>query len=337
MATSLLLSLILAESPASAQQYFYVSSSTVEALDKDLSGVSPKIDPARVPGASPEAYLSSTSCLGSYGPIGAYGPLGMLGPIGSNAWNTSYWVSAAGEWSEWSETIDGPLSEGGPLGPDGPVSEDQYYDAPLYEVNDFAEQLQGGGVWTVLGPVGPLGALGPLGPLGPLGAHGFAVDELGNYTSDGAVQRTVTVPFEGSRRTYGLFERYDETFAKQMTDNDTSFMVQGNAHVGEVDLFPFTSDSKQLVTVLVVPEAQLDDFDLVISDDKGEVVAQANSASLVDWVQLRVPAGEQLTAHVELYSSFHWLSKRYRLYVVGSTAALSDTDITGPHQQSYTP
>lgn len=332
---SLPLLFLLAASPARAQD-FYVSASSVEALDRDLDSISPAIDPTRVPGGTPESYLLSTSCLGRYGPLGAYGPLGILGPIGDNAWNPSYWISALGDWSHWANdlaNLGGPLDETGPLGPEGPVSETNYYSNPLYDTNHFARQLQGAGVWTVLGPIGPLGALGPLGPLGPVGAHGYARDSDGNYRSGDQVVRTVSVPFSGGSRQYELVEHYDELFARSMTDNDTSFMVSGRINsFFESHRYAFTSAGAQLVTIVLVPEKSLDNFDLTLLDGAGNEIAASNSYFYVDWIQVSVPAGQTLEARVHLASSLHYLSKSYRLLVVGSTPRLAQTEITGDHR-----
>ncbi len=64
----------------------YVSAESVEALDGDLSSLTP---PCRTADAfhDCEFYLSSGSALGDYGPLGAYGPLGTLGPLGTNSWS----------------------------------------------------------------------------------------------------------------------------------------------------------------------------------------------------------------------------------------------------------
>ncbi len=314
---------------------FLVSASSVEALEGDLGSVEP---PVLTP-AGAEAYLTAGSALGYLGPIGPYGPLGTLGPLGDNAWNQEAWMHAAGDWSEWSQDLTGlggPLSEAGPLGPSGPLSQEAY-EQTLPALNDFSKQLQAGGVWTVLGPLGPLGALGALGPLGPVGAHGLEADSGGRYAHDGEVRRTVDVPYEGAARTWGLFEHYDEETAAELSDNDTSFLVSGHLAGSwwtgfEQDVFRFTSEEEQFVTVLLVPEYQLDDLDLDLLDGDGNLVAASNCATLIDWVQIKVPAGTTLEARIKLYYTGHVLSKRYRLYVTGSTQHFTESDITGPHQ-----
>jgi hypothetical protein len=286
---------------------------------------------------------SPLSALGSYGPLGAYGPLGELGPVGDNVWNPSTWIDAANNsWgSSWDGRADGgPLTEAGPLGSHGPLG-DAYIDGALFENNEAAQQLRGLGQAAVLGPLGPLGPLGALGPLGPVGAHGFGTDENGSYIDrDGKVQRTIDVFYNDDKtevRSYELFEKYSEEAAKAMTDNDTSFMVEGGiAYEGrgkyETDEFEFTSNSDQLVTVCVVPEKSLDDFDLEIVDDKGNVLAKSDSDDLMDWTQLQVKKGTKLKARVKLKDSGHWFSKTYRLYVVGSGEELGKAALnSGEH------
>jgi hypothetical protein len=307
-----------------------VTASSVEALDGDLSSVTP---PCRTADAwhSCEYYLSPSSALGDYGPLGAYGPLGSLGPLGTNAWNSSYWISAVGDWSEWSDEMTehgGPLSASGPLGPDGPLSDRAYYET-LPAINDWAKQLQAGGVWTVLGPLGPLGALGPLGPLGPVGAHGFAPDRGGRFMNGDRVVRTIRTSY--AAEPFELVEMYDEDTARTVAP-DTSFVALGELPRGGVDQFPAKSLRDQFVTVLVVPEKQLDDFDLVIKDATGRVIAQSSSASYIDWIQLQAPRGGRMTIEVSLAASGHWLGKTYRLYVIGAGSRFNATDITGDHQ-----
>lgn len=305
-----------------------VSASSVEALDGDLSSLTPPCETADA-FHSCEYYLSPSSALGDYGPIGAYGPLGTLGPLGSNAWNPSYWISAAGDWSEWSDSVEGPLSESGPLGPDGPIGDVAYFET-LPSINDWSKQLQAGGVWTVLGPLGPLGALGPLGPLGPLGGHGYDTDAGGRYVHNGRTVRTIRAPWQDEP--FELVEMYDEATAKAVPP-DTSFVALGEIR-GQSDTYPAKSQRDQWVTVLVVPEKQLDNFDLTIRDSAGRVLATSNSRSYIDWIELQAPAGGRMSIEVSLASSGHFLSKTYRLYVVGSGSRFFETDIRGAHQQT---
>jgi len=307
----------------------YVSAQSVDELGGDLSSLRPACRTAD-PSHNCEFYLSPGSALGDFGPLGAYGPLGTLGPLGSNAWSASYWISAAGDWSSWSreETgLGGPLSESGPLGPDGPLGDRAYYET-LPAINDWAKQLQGGGVWTSLGPLGALGVLGPLGPLGPIGAHGYEQDDHGRYLHDGNVVRTV----RAASSSFELVEMYDEATATAMHPNDTSFLALGTLERGAVDKYDIKSRHDQFVTILVVPEKQLDNFDITIKTPEGRELATSHSSSYIDWVQLQAPRGGRMTVEVSLAASGHLLSKTYRLYVVGSGAKFSQTDIRGDHQ-----
>jgi hypothetical protein len=251
-------------------------------------------------------------------------------------------MSAAGDFTDLTKA---PLSEAGPLGPKGPLSADAYSKA-LPAINDFGKQLQGGGVWTVLGPLGPLGALGPLGPLGPVGSFGSVADKDGNYKKDGKIVRSVDVPFNGDKRTYGLVENYPEAVATRMTDNDTSFMVHGDIERPghETDEFTFTSGDAQFVTLTLVPENALSDFDLELADGQGHVIAfsrsdgaqtlfgalPVNVGHYIDFIQLRAQAGGEFTARVTAKSTP--VTSGYRLIVVGSTKHIPDTDIKGKHQ-----
>lgn len=327
-----------------------ITASSVEALKGSLASVTPAVRTADAY-HKPEYYLGRDSALGPAGPIGAWGPLGALGPVGDNTWNPSFWFDVVGDWSKmqgYMSASGGPLSENGPLGPSGPLSTTAY-GKTLPAINDFAKQLQAGGVWTVLGPLGPSGPLGPLGPLGPIGAHGFARDAGGNYTQSGARVRQVRVPYQGKYRTYDLCEKYTEAVAKAMTDNDTSFMVIGSLGSStETDLYAFTSPVAQYVTITVVPENALSDFDVELLDGSNRVIAASrsdgrqflspfwpftpyNSGNYIDFIQLPVTAKTKLKARVSarsVYSPF----PTYRLIVVGSTAYVPASDIKGAHQ-----
>ena len=128
-----------------------------------------------------------------------------------------------------------------------------------------------------------------------------------------------------------------------MQDNDTSFMVMGEIESSEKDNYIFTSGSDQFVTVLVVPEKSLDTFSIQSSEilkttemegiKASKSIASSASENLINWITFKVKKGETFKAGVSLMSSGHFLSKTYRLYVIGSTG-FSNTDISGPHQIS---
>lgn len=304
---------------------------------------------------APHVFLRFAG-LGNKGPLGKYGPLGTSGPAGTWAWNPARYISGAFCWDGLQQELTasgGPLSADGPLGANGPLGE--MMDATA------SNPFQPGGMYAAVGPWGPLGALGALGPLGPVGAHGFRADADGNYVSqDGSIQRTIRTEWTlGTAREWGLLEDYTEKRAKELPDNDTSFMVEGAIANAELsDTYRFRSNVDQYVTVLVLPElasatffphlryrdnqpvaptdplgmniAQdfwrkalkaYDDFDVEVLNADGKVVARSNLLGGADWIHLKVPAGTDLQARVKLRSSVQWGEKPYRLFVVGSNTA----------------
>lgn len=320
---------------------YYTSAALVQALNGNVSSIQPPIDNNKIPGGSAAFYLGPTGPLSGYGPLGPWGPLGMLGPVGTNMWNPSYWISGWMDWSDWAQYvtgIGGPLGPSGPLGEDGPVGS-AYYDAPVFDTNDFAVQTRALGLWTALGPISQLGALGPLGPLGPTGAHGYLKNSNGQYTDDGQVVRDVTMWYNDAhtvQRTYELYENYTESFAKSMTDNDTSFMVEGMANAFDrTDTYTFTSAQDQVVTLLVLNSNTADvylsnDFDLTVTDEAGnQLITSALSGNWSDWIQMKVPANTTLKVQVKLATPVPVLFPGYRLFVTGSTQYVNKTEITG--------
>ena len=339
-----------------------VTMTQIEELDGELDSVEPEVVAfSNADVVVPEAYLRPMAALGYYGPIGPYGPLGQWGPVGENLFNPSQFLDLLGPWGDWAKIltdVGGPLSADGPLGHRGPVARDYWrelLDSSSFIRQEFVDHLEPGGLLSVSGPIGPLGALGPLGPLGPVGAHGYTANDDGQWIpEDGEckhsdekdVCRTVVVSFDGEEsREYELFENYDEDFAQRMDDNDTSFMVQGTipSPDEEVDVYEFTSNETQMVTLLVFGQESrneitssavplimqagaatlyhippfvffvpydhantFDDFDIRLTIDDGEEVRQVSSISseMSDWISVLVPAGAELTAEVHLASTW---------------------------------
>lgn len=320
---------------------YYTSAELVNELNGNVSSIAPTIENSKIPGGTADFYLGSAGPLTGYGPLGPWGPLGPLGPVGTNVWNPSYWISGWLDWSDWADEIAGPLGPGGPLGENGPLGL-AYYDSPIFDTNDFAVQTRALGLWTSLGPISQLGALGPLGPLGPIGAHGYLRNSNGQYTDEGNVVRDVTMWFDEAhttQRTYELYENYTESYAKSMTDNDTSFMVAGTATtLDRTDTYTFTSNEEQLVTILVANSNVADtfltnDFDLTITDEHGNsLITSRLSGTWAEWIQMKVPANTTLKAEVKLATPFPIvLPYSYRLFITGSTQYVNKTEITGDH------
>src|SRR5205814_41301 len=97
-----------------------------------------------------------------------------------------------------------------------------------------------------------------------------------------------------------LIELYPEAVAAAMPDNDTSFVALGSIGdpANERDAYRFTSAAAQFVTVVLVPENALSDFDLELTDAAGATIAVSDSGRMIDFVQLRVDAGTTLGARV---------------------------------------
>lgn len=160
-------------------------------------------------------------------------------------------------------------------------------------------------------------------------------------------------------RVYDLVESYQPDYAQQLTDNDCSWMTHssGLALVGDTESYSFTSAQEQYVTILVVSQYQLDDFDLQVTVDQAHVITSENpGSSFMDWVQVKVRPGARITARsslplvilrnnhlllscaevqLGLTVPFSYWSHDYRLYVVGSTSAFTSTPIAGPHIINY--
>ena len=183
-------------------------------------------------------------------------------------------------------------------------------------------------------PTGSLGALGPLGPLGPIGAHGYFRDSSGHFRSNSGIEREVGVLFNSRLYFYELYEQYTESTAKNLNNNDTSFMVEGHISFPffSNDTYEFTSNHQQWLSILLVPQYLTDDIDITLKNHQGHTIAVSNSSGYIDWIQLQVDAGSRWRVDVQLYASGHALNKAYRLFVTGGTERFYQTDITGPHQ-----
>jgi len=166
-------------------------------------------------------------------------------------------------------------------------------------------------------------------------------DRYGNWVDgQGQVQRTYTVPFDDSgstSNTFELFEIYEQSYAARFdpASQDTSFGVYGTydkTSRSKRSVYPMTSQQDQVVTVMVVPVYQLDSFELAITDRDGNVLAASYNLYYPPWIQLRVKAGTTMKINILNVFSGHFLSKDYRLFVVGSTTRFQYTDISGPQQ-----
>lgn len=131
-------------------------------------------------------------------------------------------------------------------------------------------------------------------------------------------------------KNWELVEEYTEEFASKKADNDCSFLVKGVISGSETDKYTFTCKGAQFVTVTLVPEHQLDIFNLRTTNPN----VQSKESAYINWIQFNVPGTTTITAHVSLATSGQFLlSRSYRLIVTGSasTVAPARADIAGPH------
>ena len=322
---------------AKADQDYSLSTKSILDASEKMSEIKPSL--ALNIQAQFVMLLGSGGPLGSLGPLGAYGPLGTLGPLGNQLWNVSEIMTTMGDWSELAKyyTLNGgPLSSSGPLGSKGPLSPEAI--RLMNKTPGLIAHLGAGGMFSVLGPFGPLGAVGPLGPLGPLGAHGFKVNQDGEYVQGQNVQRVVSVDYDGTqKRQYELFEHYPEQTAKKMVDNDASFMVSGRLDQSkgryEVDSYSFTARENQLVTVVVAPEYSLDQFSVKITSADGRQSVVSDMPYHINFVQFLARQGMRYQLEVSLLRSNHLFSKNYRAIVTSVNADIVKTQFQGPYLQ----
>lgn len=304
----------------------YITANTVSAQNTSMSGIYPAVE------SSLSLYLSSASALGYLGPISQLGPLGPLGPLaGSNSWNTSAWIFGGYTWANYYNQISGPLSAAGPLGANGPYTTTSYYNGSLFNSNQFAANTRAFGLWSILGPIGPLGAVGPLGALGPNGATGYTTNGSGAYVNVAeSVIRSVSVPYNStSNRTFDLYENYTQSYATQMPNNDTSFMVVGSLGGNSSNSYTITSSQNQIVSALVVPNYTLGTNIMYVGiyTTSGKLIALSNSNSYINYVMFTATAGTSYIVKVTGYSLN--ISNAYRLYVTGSYSYLNEYYIQG--------
>lgn len=304
----------------------YITANSVAAQPSNMSGIYPAV-PANL-----STYLGTGSALGYLGPISSFGPLGALGPLGTNMWNPSAWISGSLSWNSYFPTINGPLSANGPLGQNGPYTESAYYSGTIFSNNSFDANTRAFGLWSILGPIGPLGAVGPLGPLGPIGATGLtslpATGQFVNASSQ--VVRSVSVPYNATTsRSFDVYENYAQSYATQMPDNDTSFMVVGSLGLNSSNSYTINSSQNQIVTVLVVPNSTLMTNIMYVSlyNTTGKLIAQSNSNSYINYIEFTAPANASYVVKISQASTS--LSSAYSLYVTGSYSYLNKYYIQG--------
>jgi len=152
--------------------------------------------------------------------------------------------------------------------------------------------------------------------------------------------RNITIKYDKSKtRTYPLFESYTENHAKQLSKYgklDTSFMISGDlVDYNKIDEFVFTSlDYPQYVTMLIVPQYTLDNFNLTLETSDHKFKVYADTTTFSNWIQVYVAEPTSFRVKISLAFTAQFLTHPYRLLVVGSTSYIPASNIKGPYIKS---
>jgi hypothetical protein len=284
------------------------------------------------------------------GPLSASGPLGESGPLGPD-----YWPEFAQRFVELDNDFltqiepggvfaplgkVGPLGALGPLGPLGPVGAHGYardevgnylpedrcdHDGEVCRTIDVAWNDDEVRTYELFESYGEAHALAMDDNDTSFMVEGtIAVDDDDVYTFTSSEDRFVTVV------AFGIWTKYPPVTAMQLLVS-ASFIGFNPPRFVPGFVFPFN---------LYDHDSSIDDIDLVLEVEQGGVRRElvSDTAGLVDWIHVRVPAGASMKAHVQLASSWSapWRvdGPAYRLFVVGSTPELASTRVRGPHQIS---
>lgn len=287
------------------------------------------------------------------GPLSKSGPLGSKGPLSREYWKAFEQRFAAGE--DFVTQLEpgglfaplgpvGPLGALGPLGPLGPVGAHGYaadddgnwrsddachHDAPERICRTVDVQWKTGETrtWELFESYREAFAQAM-----PDNDTSFMVeavldaDEVDVYPFTSAQLQTVTVVAFGK---WTMFP-----FNTAMALLGTSALI-GYATPTIVPGFFFPFNVYDHV-------ASFDDVDLVLEIDVGGETTKlvSDTANMVDWIHVQVPAGARLRAQVSVASRWTapWRSvdAEYRLFVVGSTTPLAAVNVAGAHQSLVT-
>ena len=238
--------------------------------------------------------------LGRVGPLGALGPLGPLGPVGAHG----YERDDVGNWrasERCHHEADDGICRTVDVSWDG--EEVRTYELFEHYTEEHALAMDDNDTsFMVEGRI--------------------ATDEDDVYAFTSRENRFVTVV------AFGIWTKYPPGTAMQLL---LSASVIGFATPTFVPGFAFPFN-------IYEHDTSFDDIDLVleieVDGETTEVVS--DTASFVDWIHVRVPAGAELRASVRLASAWAapWrvTGPAYRLFVVGSPPELTETGIRGPHQ-----
>lgn len=249
--------------------------------------------------------------LSLQGPLGPLGPLGRsFGVLGSDASHPSYWVDQYFKAMQSHPVTNYWLSYYGLAGP---------LHSPFSPLKEFGA-LNGNwreGVYNVLGTAGFLGplALGPVGPIGALQTMGLKGPDQSGVYHDGRTGKrvdSVQLKVNGKQREYSIFRIIPYEAAKKDSNEwklGTSFLLDADLKPSlHSETFQITNQVSQLVSFLVIPDSARSssgaadsgrlNFNLTVKDESGRILLSSNEKELVNFVQIKVPAGAKLQVEV---------------------------------------
>jgi hypothetical protein len=117
---------------------------------------------------------------------------------------------------------------------------------------------------------------------------------------------------------YELVEFYNSDTIGEIENLGTSYMVARVANFHKSIFYNSISQYDQTLVVVVVPEKSLDRFAVELRDENGRILEQSSSKDGIGVLSGEVKAGQAFSVSVRVLSSGHFLSKSYRLVVIGS-------------------
>jgi|GEM_PF-2721266 len=291
------------------------------------------------------SFLSPTGPLNKLnGVIGALGTLGAYSPFGNSPINATPYMRSLGNWEDTQRTL---TRLGGPLGENGPyifATElgqswlDMWGDFfPGSPASNLFKSLRAGSPLHILGDAGPLGALSMMGPGGPNGATGFAQTEDGRFINEsGNVVHSIDIDTVDGKWEAPLYELYSDADGKKIQSADAFFALATSVkRSNPKKTVSFHNNREQWISVLLIGDYTLDDYELVLrAKGSEEVIATTSQDLLSNFIVFQAPKDTAFEVDVRLKYSGHILpKKKFRLLVTGSSEKAKS--FKGPHQRTY--
>ncbi|GAA2447144.1 hypothetical protein [Streptomyces macrosporus] len=249
---------------------------------------------------------------GVYGPLGPVGPLGVYGPLG-------------------------PLGPRGPLGALLDPDDGRYFDN-----GELLTEVEGAAPWG--GGEKRTYELVEMYPAGRARAAGVDLDTSFTAADVMAPGRSLDYPMTSSQEQFVTVTVVPDGGFADLTCMVNAYGVNPCAVYPALSVYPNGAavDTEDVLIRDVfgfpapwkTPREITDLYTLELLDGSGDVVARSRSTRYVDWIQIKVPAGAELTARVTMESAWDdgAIGSRYRLVVTGSTDWIASAGSSGAHQ-----